>query len=188
MEKMTEAEFETVLKMTLDSYIKDNFSGIKLWILKTTFKSGKPKDYKMVDTFTRLLGELYPHHASKKSAGNKAPIRPEQIYKPSPAPSKPKSRPMPIGETDRLEMIRMLATRHGYEEIDFQPKTTMISFKKNDIRINVYYTKMTVGTCMKHPKYPHPTQLFRKNVTQGELEAILQNPRVHTNKGYFEKQ
>lgn len=68
----------------------------------------------------------------------------------------------------------------------------MISFvkgKRDDdswVRINVWYTTMTVGTCLTHP-IQGKTQLFRRRVSRELLEKILKNPRIHTRKGYQKK-
>ena len=63
----------------------------------------------------------------------------------------------------------------------------MISFVKvingDQARINIYLTKMTVGTCINHPR-KGKTQLFRKRVDAKLMERIFINPRVHTAKGY----
>ena len=119
-----------------------------------------------------------------------------------------------------LKIIREIAQRHGYTEIDYQPNIKMISFKKTFIekilpkvkvrvnlddlicqptelpvevketmtcRLNIYYSTMTVGTCLNHPK-KGKTQLFRKNVWNVDLlENLFFNPRFHTRKGYYKK-
>jgi len=63
----------------------------------------------------------------------------------------------------------------------------VISFRKGDsspIRINVYWTTGTVGTCLDHPRQGK-TQLFRRNVDLSTLREIFKNPRVHTGAGYY---
>ena len=86
----------------------------------------------------------------------------------------------------RLNTTRQLAAIYGWEEIDHQPKQLMVSFRRDGVRVNVYYSKMTVGTCLKHPKRGF-TQLFRRNVSREMLEEILRYPRVHTDRGYYVK-
>lgn len=86
----------------------------------------------------------------------------------------------------RVERIRSLATEKGWTEIDYQERNKMISFRKDGTRLNVYYTTMTVGTCLNHPK-KGKTQLFRKNVSEELLTKIMDNPRVHTQQGYQKK-
>lgn len=86
-----------------------------------------------------------------------------------------------------IENIRHLATHQGYSEIDYQDNIKMISFEKEDVRINVYLTKGTVATCIQHPNRKHRSQLFRKHCSEIEFEQICMNPRTHTGKGYFQK-
>ena len=50
-------------------------------------------------------------------------------------------------------------------------------------RLNVYFTTMTVGTCIDHP-FQGKTQLFRRNVTLEQLKEIALDPRIHTGQGY----
>ena len=86
---------------------------------------------------------------------------------------------------DKLQ-IEKIAESYGWEFLDFQENIGMLSFIKDGMRINIYITKMTVATCLDHPKLGK-TQMFRKNVTEKELNKIFKNPRVHTNKGYRTK-
>ncbi len=82
------------------------------------------------------------------------------------------------------------ANKYNWHNIDHQKNIFMLSFvkrkDKSTMRINVYYSKMTVATCIDHPKQGK-TQLFRRNVTIEELEKIFENPRHHTGKGYHKK-
>lgn len=86
-----------------------------------------------------------------------------------------------------LERVREQAARHKWVELDHQPAICMISFTKNKVgkvgkvRINIYYSKGTVGTAMRHPKYGHG-QLFRRNISHDQLEEIFKNPRVHSSR------
>lgn len=50
-----------------------------------------------------------------------------------------------------LNRIEGIAISNGWETIDLNKKSKMISFKRGEERINVYYTTMTVGTCINHP-------------------------------------
>lgn len=84
----------------------------------------------------------------------------------------------------RLEEVKKLAKEHNWRFIKWQDDIKMLSFKKNGSRINVYITKMTVATSVKHPKYGK-AQLYRRHVSLNLLEKIFANPRVHTEKGYF---
>lgn len=86
-----------------------------------------------------------------------------------------------------LYQIRELAEKHGWKECDHQKNIGMISFLKDESRMNIYYTKMTVATCINHPKKGR-TQLFRKNVwSVSLLENLFFNPRLHTRRGYYRK-
>lgn len=72
----------------------------------------------------------------------------------------------------------------GWKDPFHNQDSYLISMFKDGMRINVYYTTMTVGTCLKHP-VKGKTQLFRRGVTMSQLKKIFQNPRVHTYKGYY---
>ena len=84
----------------------------------------------------------------------------------------------------KISEIENIAIENGWEFLDFQPGIGMISFFKDESRINIYITKMTVATCINHPK-KGKTQLFRRNVSLQELKKIFKRPRIHTNKGYY---
>jgi len=84
------------------------------------------------------------------------------------------------------ETIDQIAKKHGYVCFDFQENIGMASYSDGATRINIYMTKMTVATCLNHPK-KGPTQLFRKNVTESMLDDIFEYPRKHTGKGYYKK-
>ena len=88
------------------------------------------------------------------------------------------------------EQIKKLAEKHRWQLIDHQENIKMLSFYKllggSPARLNVYYSKMTVGTVINHP-IKGKTQLFRKHVTMVELEKIFIHPRLHTQKGYYKK-
>ena len=83
-----------------------------------------------------------------------------------------------------LEVINALAKSENYNQIDYQENIGMVSYSDGQTRINIYLTKMTVATCLKHPK-KGATQLFRKNVNYEMLVDIFQYPRKHTGKGYY---
>lgn len=84
------------------------------------------------------------------------------------------------------ESIDPIAAKSGFAPLDYQENIGMVSYWDGKTRINIYLTKMTVATCLRHPK-KGPTQLFRKNVTFEQLQAIFDYPRVHTGKGYYKK-
>jgi len=95
-----------------------------------------------------------------------------------PAPS------APAACMDTLEQVRRIA-REDYMEIYFNETSKIVSFcpeydsDDNAVRINVYWTTGTVGTCLDHPRQGK-TQLFRRNVDLSTLRLLFQNPRYHT--------
>jgi len=86
-----------------------------------------------------------------------------------------------------LDEVRAIAEQYSYTEIDWNRTSRVISFRKESVRINVYYTTRTVGTCLNHPARGK-TQLFRREVPMDQLEQIFENPRSHTGKGYYYRQ
>ena len=85
-----------------------------------------------------------------------------------------------------LPIVEILAKEKGWSLFDHQVKNKMISFFRRGVRLNIYYTTGTVGTCMDHPT-KGKTQLFRRGVDTGLLEKIFDNPRVHTGEGYYRR-
>ena len=87
-----------------------------------------------------------------------------------------------------VQDVQATAKAFGYEEVDFNEESRMLSFRggpRKSTRINVYYTTGTVGSCLNHPKRGK-TQLFRRNIdTLPKLDGIFQNPRSHTGHGYY---
>lgn len=85
------------------------------------------------------------------------------------------------------ELLKTLAEKYEWKLHCLQNEIGMISFVKifngDKARINIYMTKMTVATCINHPK-KGKTQLFRKKVNLALMEKIFKNPRVHTKKGF----
>lgn len=84
---------------------------------------------------------------------------------------------------DRIKKINSIAVKTGYQSLGYQENIGMLSYKKGDARINVYCSKMTVATCMNHPK-KGKTQMFRRCVDMELLQKIFDNPRIHTGLGY----
>lgn len=85
-----------------------------------------------------------------------------------------------------IDKIKRIAKEKGYSQICFQENIGLISFGIDGVRINIYLTKMTVSTCLNHPK-KGKTQLFRKNVDEKTLIQLFEYPRKHTGKGYYKK-
>jgi hypothetical protein len=88
-----------------------------------------------------------------------------------------------IKANSNLERVRFLAKVYGWQEVKFDEGSYMVRFRKSGVVVNVWYSKMTVGTVLDHPKLG-TTQLFRKSVRDELMEKIFINPRVHTKKGY----
>ena len=94
-----------------------------------------------------------------------------------------------------LANVRSIANRYGFGEVFFNERSRLacrlVSFcrryvghgEEGYVRVNVYYTTGTVGTCLDHPRQGS-TQLFRRKCTAADLHAIFSDPRVHTGKGY----
>lgn len=92
-----------------------------------------------------------------------------------------------VALTPRAAEIATMAAKYGWVPEQEQKNIgLLILVRGNGEQTNVYYTRMTVGTCVNHPTQGR-TQLFRKNVSMAELAKILANPRVHTGKGYHQK-
>jgi hypothetical protein len=85
-----------------------------------------------------------------------------------------------------MKYILQLSERHNWTKIFGNKNPLMLSFMKNDMRINVYPTTMTVATALKHP-FKGKTQLYRKGVSLATLNSIFVDPRTHTNQGYYTK-
>ena len=88
----------------------------------------------------------------------------------------------------KLAAVRAIAKRFDYNEIEHNEASRVVGYRgaSGSVRINVYYTTGTIGTCLNHPT-KGKTQLFRRNATLKELEQIFEDPRHHTGKGYYRK-
>ena len=89
------------------------------------------------------------------------------------------------GRLKGVEFLIELGTAYGWERPIYQGYPHfMLSLFKDGMRVNIYTTTMTVGTCLDHP-LKGKTQLFRRNCSIEDVERIFNNPRVHTRKGYY---
>jgi hypothetical protein len=79
-----------------------------------------------------------------------------------------------------LDQARAFAKAHGWAEICHQENILMVSFQRGTARLNVYYSKGTVGTVVDHPRWGR-NQMFRRNVHGENLSAVFDNPRAHLN-------
>lgn len=78
-----------------------------------------------------------------------------------------------------------IAERHGWRELWHRENECRVRFKQGkDTYLDLWYTKMTVGTVLTHPKKGR-TQLFRRNADWLMVESLLKNPRHHTSEGYY---
>jgi len=88
--------------------------------------------------------------------------------------------------------IKRVAKKNEYYELEVSPRDEgrMVSWRHDEkcrgVRINIYFTTGTVATCLDHPKRGK-SQLFRRNMTYADLEDIFENPRVHTDGGYYHR-
>ena len=82
--------------------------------------------------------------------------------------------------------MRGAARAERFVEIYHNPESLVVSFKRSQNRINVYWTTGTVGTCIEHPRQGR-TQLFRRNVDMTTLRQIFREPRIHTGAGYHRR-
>jgi hypothetical protein len=71
----------------------------------------------------------------------------------------------------------------GLEEIAFQPKARLLSFRHaahKGVKIHVYYSTRTVGTAVDQA-FLGTTQVVRRGCTAAELAHIFKHPKVPTN-------
>lgn len=68
------------------------------------------------------------------------------------------------------EACFFLADNYGWQEIEFNESSGMVSYYKDAIRLDVYLTKMTVCICI------NKKQIFLKRVSMLEFEKICINP------------
>lgn len=86
----------------------------------------------------------------------------------------------------RLEKLLEYAEYNGWTMLDYQSNIGMVSFDKNDVRLNVYVTTLTCGTALDHPR-KGKTQLFRQGIPLDAICKIFKNPRCHSGRGYYER-
>lgn len=82
--------------------------------------------------------------------------------------------------------IIFVAQCYGWKRIEHDEKEKIIACRRDGVRVNIWYERMTVGTAMDHPKQGS-TQMLRKRVSMEMLEELLNNPRLHTSSGYMLK-
>lgn len=82
--------------------------------------------------------------------------------------------------------VRRLAKKHGWtEEVAKNPTVLIFSrYVEGHQQVNVWWRTGTVATSLKHPNKGR-TQLYRRNVDLELTAKIFENPRVHTDLGYY---
>lgn len=87
-----------------------------------------------------------------------------------------------------IELIVLESEKLGYELIKVDYSTGMIRFyqRVNLVAVNIYTTTLTVTTEIFHPK-KGKSQLHRKRLSVSDIVKVLENPRLHTGKGYYKK-
>lgn len=85
-----------------------------------------------------------------------------------------------------IDDITLTALKAGWMFKQFDKNTGMISFIKEDQRINIFLTTLTVATTVNHPKSGR-NQLYRKGLTLNQIYKLFNNPRNHTGAGYRRK-
>lgn len=93
-----------------------------------------------------------------------------------------------MNDKELKKEIKRIAHSCAWTYLTYQENIGMLSFIKKlgdtRARINVYVTKMTVGTSLTHPK-KGKTQLFRRRCSLEMMKRIFKNPRQHTGRGYY---
>ncbi len=77
----------------------------------------------------------------------------------------------------QISQIADMAVRYHCMHIGHNVPSKMLSYLKNGTRINVYYSKMTVGVCL------YGGQFFVKHVSPKELARIFENPNGYEIRG-----
>ena len=77
-----------------------------------------------------------------------------------------------------------MALVYGWKQTKSEPQYYRLQFERQGCKLIVWYDTMAVQTSLKHPKLGNTT-LVRKAVDLELLEAILEYPRVHTDKGFL---
>lgn len=121
-------------------------------------------------------------------------------HEPEPGPGLPPAKPHNMIEAElplrSIELsssaseIARVGAKHGWIVEQEQRNIGLLILVRGDEQMNVYYTRMTVGTVVSHPKKGR-TQMFRRNVSPSQLEMLMQKPRAHSSKtgltGYRKK-
>lgn len=85
-----------------------------------------------------------------------------------------------------VEDLQFLAEVYGWSLEWHKPEYAEVYFRREGCGLTIWYSKMTVRTALTHPQMGD-TQMYRKRVDMALMEALFDNPRTHTNKGYISK-
>jgi hypothetical protein len=94
--------------------------------------------------------------------------------------------PVPPSVTLNESELDSMAEARAWEKLDCTSSegTPMVSYRKDNVRLEVWLSTGTIGSYLEHPNQGK-TQLFLRNIMQiGEATEIFDNPHVHSNKGY----
>ena len=85
----------------------------------------------------------------------------------------------------KAEEIKQCAITHGYRLIDEQPKSHLMIFINGSVQLNVWTGRRgpTVATILAHPRKGR-NALYRRHISNEDLERIFKNPRTHVHLGY----
>lgn len=155
-----------------------------------------------VNRVTRKINQLERDLTYLMNEAEKSIEKEEEIYQEikttvkMPIPQNPIQMLKEAKITDKKAYVATeLAAKHGWQVLDIQGNIKMVRFMRaenGDVqKVNVYYggkggrsDLYTLATALNHPT-KGKTQLFRKFIDTKELEEVLKNPRIHTQKGYY---
>lgn len=75
---------------------------------------------------------------------------------------------------------------YGWEYQGGNAQSRVEYYSRDNVKMDYYPTTGTVKTSMDHPSQGK-TQMFRRDLSDGEFSKVLDNPRSHTGKGYQRK-
>ena len=83
------------------------------------------------------------------------------------------------------EEIKQRAVELGYALLEEQPMSSLLIFGKGSVQLNVWYGRrgVTIATILTHPRQGRNC-LYRRRLSNEELERVLKDPRVHLHNGY----
>jgi hypothetical protein len=81
---------------------------------------------------------------------------------------------------EEVKQIRKIAKDCGFKEKNHIARQKIISFvNKNNTKIDIYYSKMTIGLTFVHPR-EGKKQVFKKNISLNKLKKIFNNPLLYS--------